>query len=97
MSEAENPYGDGHAAERIVGALEHILLGTEPPTQFGPGYSRATIAMAAGFKPNRGVELEQLKAALGESDERSSELGQIVVSEPDGSLEPADPSYLLET
>ncbi len=66
MSEAENPYGDGHAAARIVAALEHVMLGTEPPDQFGPGYSRATIAMAAGFKPNRGVELEQLKDVLGE-------------------------------
>jgi UDP-N-acetylglucosamine 2-epimerase (non-hydrolysing) len=97
MAGAENPYGDGHAAERIIGALEHLLFGTEPPTQFGPGYSRATIAMAAGFKPNRGVELEQLKAALGESDLRSAELEQIVVSEPDGSTEPAEPSYLMET
>ena len=41
---APNPYGDGHAAERIVAALEHLLLGAEPPTPFGPGYSRAAVA-----------------------------------------------------
>ena len=41
MADAENPYGDGHAAERIVACLEHLLLGTQPPTQFGTGYSRA--------------------------------------------------------
>ena len=27
---AENPYGDGRAAERIVACLEHLLLGTQP-------------------------------------------------------------------
>jgi len=91
MASAENPYGDGHAAERIVGALEHVLLGTEPPTQFGPGYSRATIAMAAGFKPNRGLELEQLKAALGGTPHVAEE---IVVTEPSPAA--AEPSYLLD-
>jgi UDP-N-acetylglucosamine 2-epimerase (non-hydrolysing) len=93
MAAAENPYGDGHAAERIVGALEHILLGTEPPTQFGPGYSRATIAMAAGFKPNRGVELEQLKAALGEPDVARAE--EVVLTESSPAAEP-ESSYLIE-
>ena len=91
MAEAENPYGDGHAAERILAALEHVLLGTEPPTQFGPGYSRATIAMAAGFELSRGLELEQLKAALG-APERIAE--EIVVTEQAPAA--AEPSYLLE-
>jgi UDP-N-acetylglucosamine 2-epimerase (non-hydrolysing) len=50
MAEATNPYGDGQAARRIVGALEHVLLGGEAPAQFGPGYSRAAIARAAGFE-----------------------------------------------
>ncbi len=30
------PYGDGHAAERIVAALEHLLLGSGPPTPVRP-------------------------------------------------------------
>jgi UDP-N-acetylglucosamine 2-epimerase (non-hydrolysing) len=100
MSAAENPYGDGHAAERIVAALEHVLFDTEPPTQFGPGYSRATIALAAGFKPNRGVELELLKAAMGEPDARSDELEEIVLTESSASSTMAaaesEPSYLIE-
>ncbi len=50
MAEAPNPYGDGKAAARIVAALEHVLLGGEAPAQFGPGYSRAAIARAAGFE-----------------------------------------------
>jgi UDP-N-acetylglucosamine 2-epimerase (non-hydrolysing) len=49
MAESANPYGDGQAADRIVRALEHVLLGGEPPQPFGPGYSRAEIARAAGF------------------------------------------------
>ena len=35
-----NPYGDGHAAERIVAALEHVSLGGDPPAPFGSGYTR---------------------------------------------------------
>jgi UDP-N-acetylglucosamine 2-epimerase (non-hydrolysing) len=48
MSEAENPYGDGRAAERIVAALEDLLHGTHPPVPFGPGYSRRAVIRAAG-------------------------------------------------
>lgn len=50
MAEARNPYGDGHAAERIVQAFEYILLGGEPPQQFGPGFSRAAVAASAGLE-----------------------------------------------
>ena len=95
MAAAENPYGDGHAAQRIIGALEHILRGSDPPSQFGPGYSRATVALAAGWKPNRNVELEQLKAALGEPDV-AVEVEEVVVT--DAAAETAEPesSYLIE-
>ncbi len=48
MSQAENPYGDGRAAERIVAALEHILIGGPAPAPFGPGYDRAVVGRAAG-------------------------------------------------
>jgi len=67
MAEAENPYGDGRAAERIVAALEHLLLGTDPPTQFGTGYSRAAVAMVSGLRSGRGVGVEQLRAAIDEA------------------------------
>jgi UDP-N-acetylglucosamine 2-epimerase (non-hydrolysing) len=65
MAQAPNPYGDGRAAERIVAALEHILLGSDPPAPFGPGYSRSAVALAAGFEPSPGSTLEQLEAAMG--------------------------------
>ena len=48
------------AADRIVRALEHVLLGGEAPQPFGPGYSRADVARAAGFDLPR--------PALGEPD-----------------------------
>ena len=33
----------------MVAALEHILLGGQPPHQFGPGYNRMYITETAGF------------------------------------------------
>jgi UDP-N-acetylglucosamine 2-epimerase (non-hydrolysing) len=49
MANAENPYGDGHAAERIVAAFEHLHDRGPPPVPFGPGYSRAIVLEAAGY------------------------------------------------
>ena len=46
MASAPNPYGDGKAATRIAGALEHIVLGKNAPEPFGPGYSRDAVALA---------------------------------------------------
>jgi UDP-N-acetylglucosamine 2-epimerase (non-hydrolysing) len=83
MAAAQNPYGDGRAAERIMAALEHILLGSEPPIPFGPGYSRTAVSLAAGFEPSSGSALEQLEAALGDTAPRE------VVAE--------DASYLIES
>jgi UDP-N-acetylglucosamine 2-epimerase (non-hydrolysing) len=37
MANAVNPYGDGRAAYRTIGALSHLLLGGPPPAEFaGP-------------------------------------------------------------
>jgi UDP-N-acetylglucosamine 2-epimerase (non-hydrolysing) len=67
MADAENPYGDGHAAARIVACLEHLLLGSNPPTQFGTGYSRAAVATVMGMRSGRGVGVEQLRAVIDEA------------------------------
>jgi UDP-N-acetylglucosamine 2-epimerase (non-hydrolysing) len=49
VNPADNPYGDGHAAERIVGAHE-FLAGIGPaPARFGPGFSRRVVLEAAGY------------------------------------------------
>jgi UDP-N-acetylglucosamine 2-epimerase (non-hydrolysing) len=49
MAGADNPYGDGHAAERIVAALEHVRGEREPPVPFGPGFTRSAILAASGY------------------------------------------------
>lgn len=50
MARRDNPYGDGRAAQRIVGALEHLHFGTDPPEPFGTGYNRLAILRAAGYR-----------------------------------------------
>lgn len=53
MADAVNPYGDGHAAQRIVAALEHILVGGDAPAPFGPGYDPDAIVRATGLRRDR--------------------------------------------
>lgn len=50
MAEAENPYGDGRAAERIVASLCHLYLGGPNPAQFRSNYSRRAVVKAAGYE-----------------------------------------------
>ena len=49
MSEAENPYGDGRAAQRIVAALTNLYLGGPMPAPFRSSYSRRAVIKAAGY------------------------------------------------
>lgn len=49
VSQAENPYGDGKASQRIVAALCNLYDGGSPPEQFGAGYSRKAVVEAAGY------------------------------------------------
>ncbi|MEV3853784.1 UDP-N-acetylglucosamine 2-epimerase (non-hydrolyzing) [Streptomyces sp. NPDC050095] len=53
MAEAPNPYGDGHAARRIVQAFGHLTFNTTPPVPFGHGYRRSAVLGAAGLAPDR--------------------------------------------
>ena len=46
---ARNPYGDGHASQRIVSALEYVGGGLTVPVRFGPGFSRKAVRIAAGY------------------------------------------------
>lgn len=43
-----NPYGDGHAARRILEALRYIVFDTTPPVPLGPGFDRAAVLRAGG-------------------------------------------------
>ncbi len=49
MAHAENPYGDGRAAERIVAAFTHLHGDGPAPHPFGPGYTRSAVFAAAGY------------------------------------------------
>jgi UDP-N-acetylglucosamine 2-epimerase (non-hydrolysing) len=49
MAHAENPYGDGHAAERIIAAFTHLHGHGPPPVPFGPGYTRTAVLAAGGY------------------------------------------------
>lgn len=46
---AQNPYGDGRAAERIVAALEYLAGVGPAPARFGPSFSRKEVLEAAGY------------------------------------------------
>jgi UDP-N-acetylglucosamine 2-epimerase (non-hydrolysing) len=96
MAEAQNPYGDGRAAERIVASLEHLLLGGEPPTQFGPGYGRAAVTIAAGFAPMRGSALELLEAAFDMTVPPPPAAGEIPGEASPGELEVPEAGHLIE-
>lgn len=50
MARAHNPYGDGRASERIVGALEQLYRGGPGPEPFGSSYSRGAVLDAAGYE-----------------------------------------------
>jgi UDP-N-acetylglucosamine 2-epimerase (non-hydrolysing) len=56
MATAPNPYGDGHAAQRIVAALEQLRHGGPPPEPFGAGYTRHAVLAAAGYEAGLGHE-----------------------------------------
>lgn len=50
MASATNPYGDGHAAERIAAALRFAFADGPAPIPFGPGYSRIRVRVDSGFE-----------------------------------------------
>ncbi len=49
MAQASNPYGDGHAAERVVAAMEYIGDARAAPAPFGPGFDRIAVMTNAGY------------------------------------------------
>jgi UDP-N-acetylglucosamine 2-epimerase (non-hydrolysing) len=49
MASRTNPYGDGHAAERIVQAFEHVAFAAREPSPFGSGFDRLAVLRAGGF------------------------------------------------
>lgn len=50
MRSVPNPYGDGHAAERAVAALEYLAGRPVEPARFGPGFDRRRVLRAGGYE-----------------------------------------------
>lgn len=53
MKNSLNPFGDGHAADRIVEAMENLIFDYPAPLPFGSGYDRRRILEAAGYAPTQ--------------------------------------------
>ncbi|MCB0915688.1 MAG: UDP-N-acetylglucosamine 2-epimerase (non-hydrolyzing) [Actinobacteria bacterium] len=49
MTSRANPFGDGHASERIVSALEYLVFGGTPPVAFGSPFDRLRVLTEAGY------------------------------------------------
>lgn len=47
-AERRNPYGDGHAAARILEAMNHIVFDAPAPPPFGPSFDRLAVLGAGG-------------------------------------------------
>ncbi|SKC50803.1 non-hydrolyzing UDP-N-acetylglucosamine 2-epimerase [Krasilnikoviella flava] len=56
FSRQANPYGDGHAAERIVAAAEHLVFNTPVPHMSGLSFVRSQVLEWAGFERTDSIE-----------------------------------------
>jgi len=50
MQDAANPFGDGHAAQRIKELIEYLVDGGDQPEAFGTGISRLAVLHTAGYQ-----------------------------------------------
>lgn len=51
MTAGLNPFGDGHAAQRVCQSLEHLVFNTAAPDPYGVAFSRERVLEASGFDP----------------------------------------------
>jgi UDP-N-acetylglucosamine 2-epimerase (non-hydrolysing) len=56
MAFAENPYGDGRSAARVVAALEHLMGFAPDPQRYGSGFNRRKVLRAGGYPGTSEVE-----------------------------------------
>ena len=71
LDPADNPYGDGRAAERIAAAASYVAGIGPPPVPFGPPFSRKVALEAAGYS----FDLEFAESApRGAQPDRTEEL-----------------------
>lgn len=67
MTDVRNPFGDGHAAERIREALEHLVFDTSTPAGYGGPFNRHRVLEAAGYDPDE-IEITSRKIAEAHPD-----------------------------
>lgn len=51
MTAEVNPFGDGHAADRVRDALEHLVFNAPAPERYGAAFSRNRVLEASGYDP----------------------------------------------
>ena len=52
-----NPYGDGHAAQRVVAALEHLAGVRGEPAPYGAGFDRVKVLRSGGYPGTSKIDL----------------------------------------
>jgi len=76
LDPADNPYGDGRAAERIVAAAEYFAGIGPPPVRFGPPFSRKVVFEAAGYDLTQIPKLEPRGVQPDRSEEQDRWVGR---------------------
>ena len=67
MTSVVNPFGDGHAAERVCTAMEHLVFDTPAPERYGAAFSRSRVLEASGYDP-REIAITSRKIAAAHPD-----------------------------
>jgi UDP-N-acetylglucosamine 2-epimerase (non-hydrolysing) len=93
MSGAQNPYGDGHAAERIVAAMNHIGVGVDPPFQFGSGFNRLSVLAAGGYEDDV-AQIDAFGRARLAAMQGSDEVPEAAAAPASVPAEPEDPEVV---
>lgn len=73
MTEAENPYGDGRAAERIAAALTTLYTGGPMPEPFHSTFTRRAVIEAAGYSLSDSTRNRMDPALVPEADRHQEE------------------------
>ncbi|MGW8566864.1 non-hydrolyzing UDP-N-acetylglucosamine 2-epimerase [Isoptericola sp. NPDC055881] len=89
FSRQPNPYGDGHAAERIVAALEHLVFNTPVPQTSGPGFVRAQVLEWAGFARTDALDGPAFVREPAPVDHVAQDLEDVVIA-PKSTVDPYD-------
>jgi UDP-N-acetylglucosamine 2-epimerase (non-hydrolysing) len=68
MANAVNPYGDGHAADRVIAALAHFFGSGRPAEQFVPGLAAPTEPQGLIPTPRTSHPFDAARVSAGPAD-----------------------------